>query len=111
MTKLPCTPKQIEAFRNAMLPDEDYYDLALFFKIFSDETRLRIIQALAHANLCVSDISEILSLSQSAVSHQLATLRKMRLVRTQKEGKSVIYSLSDHHIMTIFTSALEHIKE
>mgnify|MGYP000906740192 CR=1 FL=1 len=103
--------EEIEGVRNQLECEEDFFDLALFFKIFSDETRLRIIQTLAVRSMCVSDICAVLELSQSSVSHQLATLRKMRLVRTTKAGKSVIYALSDHHIMTIFSSALEHIKE
>lgn len=102
---------EIEDIREKLQSIEDMEDLSLFFKVFSDTTRLRIIELLSHGEHCVSDICSVLEISQSAVSHQLATLRKMRLVRTKKEGKVVIYALSDHHIMSIFCDALAHIKE
>lgn len=90
---------------------EEIQDLSEIFKLFADETRLRIICATLNTELCVCDLCELLGLSQSAVSHQLQLLRSSKLVKYRKEGKQVYYSLEDEHIENIIKMALAHITE
>ena len=85
--------------------------LAEMFKVFADETRLRIICSLLNEELCVCDLCELLNLNQSTVSHQLQTLRTSKLVKYRKEGKRVYYTLEDEHIDAILRMAIAHIKE
>ena len=87
------------------------YGLSEFYKIFGDQTRLRILDALLNKPLCVSEISELLDMTQSAISHQLKNLRASNLVKTEKIGKNVYYSISDEHIKIILKYGLEHIPE
>lgn len=87
------------------------YGLSEFYKIFGDTTRLRILDALLNRPMCVNEISEILNVSQSAISHQLKNLRSSNLVKTEKIGKNVYYSISDDHIKIILKYGLEHISE
>lgn len=101
----------IDRVEQVMLSDEEFQDLALLFKMFADETRIKILKALSEAEMCVCDISALLKMSQSAVSHQLASLKKTRLVRSRKQGKVVYYSLNDQHIFNLFHIAVEHILE
>ncbi|MBQ7363607.1 MAG: winged helix-turn-helix transcriptional regulator [Clostridia bacterium] len=91
--------------------DETTYDLSDFFKLLGDSTRLRILFAIDREPLCVCDIAETLSMTKSAVSHQLKVLRQSDLVRYRREGKNVIYSLADDHVRDIIEKALEHINE
>jgi len=84
--------------------------LAEIFKALSDPTRVRIISALSHTELCVCDIAATLGMSQSAISHQLRTLREMRLVRSRREGRMVYYKLDDEHIRDLFQRGLEHVE-
>lgn len=94
------------------LPNEELlFDLAEFFKVFGDTTRIRIICALFEAEMCVCDLSALLGVSQSAISHQLRTLKSARLVKFRREGKVVYYSLADEHIKHIFDEGLKHITE
>lgn len=94
------------------LPKEELlYDLAEFFKIFGDSSRIRILSLLREDKFCVNEIAQLLQLSPSAISHQLRILRQARLVRYQKIGKEVFYSLDDDHIEKILDQGLEHIKE
>ncbi len=101
----------IEEVTSNMPSDELLYDLAELFKVFGDTTRIRILHALSVRELCVCDISVILGVSQSAVSHQLRVLKNTKLVKFRREGKSVIYSLDDCHIEGILKQGLEHIIE
>lgn len=94
-----------------MPEEEKLYDLADFFKIFGDSTRIKILYVLSCAEICVCDIAEILNMTQSAISHQLRTLKQMSLVKNRREGKTVFYSLADDHIKTILSQGLEHIEE
>ena len=87
------------------------YGLSEFYKIFGDQTRLRILDALLNKPLCVSEISELLDMTQAAISHQLKNLRASNLVKTEKIGKNVYYSISDEHIKIILKYGLEHISE
>lgn len=87
------------------------YGLSEFYKIFGDQTRLRILDALLNKPLCVNEISELLDMTQSAISHQLKNLRTSNLVKAEKIGKNVYYSISDEHIKIILKYGLEHISE
>ena len=91
--------------------DEALYDLAELFKVFGDSTRIKILYALFETELCVCDIAELLSVSQSAVSHQLRVLKNARLVKPRREGKTVFYALSDDHVRKIIAQGMEHIIE
>ncbi len=83
--------------------------LAELFKALGDATRVRILSALSHAELCVWDLAASLGMSQSAISHQLRLLRSLRLVRRVKRGRMVYYSLDDDHISSLFKSGMEHV--
>ncbi|MBR1405063.1 MAG: helix-turn-helix transcriptional regulator [Treponema sp.] len=94
------------------LPDEDLlFDLSELFKIFGDSTRIKILFALLGRELSVSDLTEALGMTQSAISHQLRVLKTNGLVRYRREGKSLIYALSDDHVSKILNMGLEHIEE
>lgn len=94
------------------MPDEELlYDLADLFKVFSDTTRIKILFALMGRELCVADIAEETGTTQSAVSHQLRTLKSARLVRFQRDGRNVLYSLADDHVYTMLNQGLSHICE
>lgn len=90
---------------------EVLYDLAELFKVFGDSTRVRILYALYERERGVGELAEALDLSQSATSHQLKVLRAAKLVRTRREGKAIIYSLADGHVVTILAQGIEHIEE
>ena len=94
-----------------MPDDETLYDLAELFKVFGDSTRIKILYALFEAELCVCDISKLLGLTQSAVSHQLRVLKGSRLVKFRREGKTVFYSLADDHVRKIIAQGMEHVNE
>ena len=92
-------------------PDEELRDLAEFFKVFGDATRLKILNVLLCSELCVQDIAKAVGMSESAVSHQLRGLKQMDLIRCRKEGKQVIYFLADDHVHTILQMGMDHVKE
>ena len=91
--------------------EEELFDLADFFKVFGDSTRLKILSVLLCSEMCVRNIAEILNISPSAVSHQLRFLKQMKLVEARRDGKTVYYSLTDAHIESILNQGLEHIRE
>ena len=94
------------------IPDEELlYDLADLFKVFSDTTRIKILYCLMDAERCVADIAEVTGSTQSAVSHQLRILKQARLVRAARDGKSVIYALSDDHVFTMLAQGITHVCE
>ena len=94
------------------LPDEDViYGLSDFFKVFGDPTRLNILFALDAGPMCGCDLSGALGMTKAAVSYQLKILRQNDLVRHRKQGRNVLYELSDDHVRDIIEKALEHIKE
>lgn len=103
--------KTLEEILKKLPKEELLYELAELFKIFGDSSRIRILSLLQKERLCVSEISTLLNLSQSAISHQLRILRQARLVRYKKIGKEVFYELDDNHIEKIFEQGLEHIQE
>lgn len=86
-------------------------DIADLFKGFADPTRVHILSLLARQELCVTDISEAVELSQSAISHQLRLLKQMHLIKFRREGKNILYSLADDHVLTILEMGLEHVLE
>ncbi|SDZ85972.1 ArsR family transcriptional regulator [Lachnospiraceae bacterium NK3A20] len=97
---------------NRQMPDEDeLYDLAELFKVFGDSTRIRILFALFEEDICVCDLAETLGMTQSAVSHQLKILKQAKLVSSRRDGRQVIYYLSDDHVRTIIEMGKEHIEE
>ena len=103
-----------EAMDNAkkeLLDEDTYQELSETFKIFGNPTRLKILTLLAVEDLCVCDISEVLSMSQSAISHQLRTLRSKNLVKFTKEGKQARYSLADDHVIELLKIGIEHVLE
>ncbi len=94
------------------MPDEDsLYELADLYKIFGDSTRIKIMYLLLKSEMCVCDIADVLNMNQSAISHQLRVLKQNKLVKNRREGKSVIYSLADQHVMSILSQGMEHIME
>ena len=101
----------VNAVQGQMPKDEVLYDLAELFKIFGDSTRIKILYVLFEAELCVCDIAAVLNMSQSAISHQLRTIKQARLVKNRREGKTVYYSLADDHVKTIIGMAIEHLEE
>jgi ArsR family transcriptional regulator len=91
--------------------DEDLETIATFFYVMSDKTRLQIISLLEKGELCVGCIADTLNMTQSAVSHQLALMKRMKLVRAKKDGRNIIYTLADEHINIVFDIAYKHILE
>ena len=90
---------------------KEMQDLAEFFKVFGDATRLKILYVLKCSEMCVYDIANMVGMSQSAISHQLRILKQMDLVKNRREGKTIFYSLADSHIVTILSQGLDHIEE
>ena len=98
--------------RAGLMPEyETLYELADFFKIFGDSTRVSILFCLDGEEMCTCDIAKMLGMTKSAVSHQMKILRQADLVNYRKNGKNVYYSLADDHVKDIIEKALEHIKE
>ena len=97
--------------RELLLAETSVHALAETFKVLGDPTRVRLLDALSRAELCVCDVAGLLGLTESAVSHQLRLLRGMRLVKSRREGRHIYYSLKDDHIVKLFEQALEHVEE
>ena len=103
--------KNIEKVRKNMPNYNTITDLSDFFKILGDSTRLQILMALERSELCVSELSHLLNMTISAISHQLKSLKNAKLVKLRKEGKTVCYSLDDDHINKLLKVSFEHIIE
>lgn len=101
----------VEILKNNKLREDVVYELAEIFKTIGDPTRIKILYALKERELCVCDLSELLEMSSSAISHQLRILRNNKLVKFRKEGRSVYYSLDDDHVLLLFCQGLEHVLE
>ena len=101
----------IDEVKSKIPAEETLYDLAELFKVFGDTTRIKIICALFEAEMCVCDLSNLLNMTQSAISHQLRVLKTARLVKFRRDGKVIYYSLDDEHIKHIFDAGLNHINE
>lgn len=101
----------VEDVSKHMPEEEKLYDLADFFKIFGDSTRIKILMALENAEMCVCDLAVLFNMTKSAISHQLKTLRQEKLVKYRRDGKNTFYSLQDDHVRNILEIGLEHINE
>lgn len=101
----------VNRVNDKMPKEESLYDLAELFKTFGDSTRIKILYVLFESEMCVCDISRLLNMTQSAISHQLKILKQNRLVKYRKEGKTVFYSLDDTHVRDIIEKGMEHISE
>ena len=102
---------RLRVVREQMPEEGQLSDLADLFKVFGDSTRIRILFVLFESEVCVCDLAETLNMNQSAISHQLKTLKQAKLVTSRREGKSVFYSLADDHVRTIIGQGMEHILE
>lgn len=100
---------EVEKVKETLINEETLYDVAELFKAFADTTRIKIISVLKEEELCVGAISELINVSQSAVSHQLRVLKNSKIVKPRREGKQMYYSLDDEHIKKIYDMGLEHI--
>src|SRR5262252_9658853 len=101
----------VHLLKDRLLTEHAVTTLAETFRVLGDVTRVRILDALSRAELCVCDLAALLGLSESAVSHQLRVLRGMRLVRPRRDGRLVYYALDDQHIVGLFAQGLEHVEE
>lgn len=104
-------PARVAELRQALIEQADVSDLADTFRALGDPTRVRILDALSHGELCVCDLAALVGMSESAVSHQLRLLRNLRLVRPRRDGRMVFYALDDRHIITLFRQGLRHVQE
>lgn len=101
----------INEVRHKLPEQEKLNQLADFFKVFGDPTRIKILSSLAEQEMCVCDIAYLLNMTQSAISHQLRVLKQAKLVKSRKDGKVVYYSLDDDHVNQIINQGLVHIAE
>ncbi len=104
--------QNLEAYtlaKSQMSKEEEIQKIAEFYKIMGDPTRLKLLNALDQSELCVSDLALIVGMSRSAVSHQLKYLKRAKLVKNRKDGKTVYYSLDDEHVHALIQVAFEHI--
>lgn len=101
----------MQAIKKQMPQADEMSRLANLFSVMGDSTRVQIISALRLSELCVSDLADLLSLSDSAISHQLRLLRQNNLVKARRDGKYIYYSLSDDHIVDIYDVGKTHINE
>ena len=101
----------VNSIEEKMPIESELYELADLFKVFGDSTRIKILYLLVDRELCVNDIAAELAMTPSSISHQLRILKQHRLVKFRRDGKTVYYSLADHHVETILNQGLEHIEE
>lgn len=104
-------PDPVPAVKGMLPPEEELLELANLFKLFSDGTRMKILYALLNSELCVCELSDLLGMTQSAISHQLRTLRDGKMVKFRREGSTIFYSLADHHIFSILELGMTHVRE
>jgi ArsR family transcriptional regulator len=102
---------RVKRLRAALVDGETVTGLADTFRALGDPTRVRILDALSHGELCVCDLAGVLGVSQSAVSHQLRLLRSLRLVRARRDGRMVFYALDDRHVVDLLKQGLRHVGE
>ena len=101
----------VQHVENTMPNEEVLFELSELFKTFGDSTRIRILFCLFIDEMCVCDIAHILTMTQSAISHQLAILKRKKLIRARRDGKAMFYSLADDHVRTIIGQGMEHVNE
>jgi ArsR family transcriptional regulator, lead/cadmium/zinc/bismuth-responsive transcriptional repressor len=104
-------PARVAHLRGVLIAEPSVEALAETFRVLGDPTRVRVLDALSHGELCVCDLATLLGLSESATSHQLRLLRTLRLVRARRAGRMVFYALDDRHIVTLFKQGLRHVEE
>lgn len=104
-------PRRAARLRDRLIRDDAAQVLADTFRVLGDPTRVRLLHALSHDELCVCDLAALVGASESAVSHQLRLLRSLRIVRARREGRMVFYRLDDRHIVTLFEQGLKHVEE
>ena len=102
-------PEAVQQLRNHPLDNTTVEQLADIFRALADPTRVRLLHALSHAELCVGDLAALLEMTDSAVSHQLRLLRDLRVLRSRRDGKLVYYALDDDHITSLFQQSLDHL--
>jgi ArsR family transcriptional regulator len=102
---------RVRRLRAALVGGDTVTGLAETFRALGDPTRVRILHALSHGELCVCDLAAVLGVSQSAVSHQLRLLRSLRLVRARRDGRMVFYALDDRHVVDLLKQGLRHVTE
>ncbi len=101
----------VETMTQRLIDEKSLMSLADFFKLFSDESRLKILYLLTMNEMCVSDIAATLDMNQSTVSHQLKILRNSRIVKYRRDAKVVYYSLDDDHIGQILLQGMLHVSD
>lgn len=101
----------LNAINEKMPSDEKIFDLAELFKMFGDSTRMKILFVLFESEACTCDLAEVLKMTPSAISHQLKTLQRAKLVKNRRDGRTVYYSLADDHVRTMIEQGMEHIEE
>jgi len=104
-------PETADHVDRTMPKEETLFELSELFKTFGDSTRIRILFCLFIHEMCVGDIANLLCMSQSAISHQLAILKRQKLIRARRDGKTVFYSLADDHVRTIINQGMDHVNE
>lgn len=104
------TEVDVDHIKTKLIDDSGAGEIADLFKTLGDPTRVKIIHALSQSELCVHDLTQVLEMGQSAISHQLRFLRNMRIVKRRKVGKTVFYSLDDDHVEQVFVQTMEHLK-
>lgn len=100
----------VEDVKSKMLDNEFITEISTFFKILGDNTRVKILFALDHNEMCVCDIANVLNMTKSSISHQLSYLKDLNIVKSKKSGKEVYYSLDDEHVKEVFEVAISHIE-
>lgn len=103
-------PESVHLGRAMLLPNAEYKELAETFQALADPSRAKIVYSLLNQELCTCDLAAIAGISESAVSQHLKVLRRLRLIRSRREGKIIYHSLDDKHIQTLLTICLEHIR-
>ncbi len=111
MTHEYVNSQKVKSAKKALLNYETITSLSEIFKVLSDPTRLKIVLALTHEELCVQDVAALLHVSESAISHQLRILKTLRLIKQRRDGKLAYYSLDDEHIEDLIRVATRHISE
>lgn len=100
----------VEDVKSKMLDNEFITEISTFFKILGDNTRVKILFALDHNEMCVCDIANVLNMTKSSISHQLSYLKDLNIVKSRKSGKEVYYSLDDEHVKEVFEVSISHIE-
>lgn len=100
----------VEDVKSKMLDNEFITEISTFFKILGDNTRVKILFALDHNEMCVCDIANVLNMTKSSISHQLSYLKNLNIVKSRKSGKEVYYSLDDEHVKEVFEVVISHIE-